>query len=197
MEGERNRRKGSSDPRPTAYSPYAKQADFHNAGAIARERLFLAGNQVGKTLAGAIELSFHTTGIYPPWWTGRRWSRPVAAWAAGITAESTRDNPQRLLLGRPGRWGSGALPMRAIVATSRAAGVRDLADTLRIRHVSGGESILSLKFSEKGRERWQGSLVMRLSRVEKILIGVAGSVIFGMAAALWQIAAVAAQIAAR
>jgi len=41
------------------------------------------------------------------------------------------------------------------------------------------------------------SLVMRLSRVEKILLGVAGSVIFGMAAALWQIAAVAAQIAGR
>lgn len=41
------------------------------------------------------------------------------------------------------------------------------------------------------------SLVMRLGRVEKILLGVAGSVIFGMAAALWQIAAVAAQIAGR
>ena len=40
-------------------------------------------------------------------------------------------------------------------------------------------------------------LVVRLGRVEKILIGVAGSVIIGLAAALWQIATVAAQIAAR
>lgn len=156
MERERTRRKGGSEPVPAAYSPYPKQADFHAAGATARERLFLAGNQVGKTLAGAAELSFHATGRYPRWWAGRRWNRPVVAWAAGITAESTRDNPQRLLLGRPGRWGSGAIPMGAIAATSRAAGVRDLVDTLRIRHVCGGESILSLKFYEKGRDRWQG-----------------------------------------
>jgi phage terminase large subunit-like protein len=157
MEAERGRRKGGSDrPPPAAYKPYPKQAEFHAAGASARERLFLAGNQLGKTLAGATELSFHLTGRYPTWWTGRRWARPVVAWAAGVTAESTRDNPQRLLLGRPGRWGSGAIPMRTIAATSRAAGVRDLVDTLRVRHVSGGESILSFKFYEKGRERWQG-----------------------------------------
>jgi hypothetical protein len=42
-----------------------------------------------------------------------------------------------------------------------------------------------------------GNLVARLGRVEKILLGVAGSVIVGMAAALWQIATVAAQIAGR
>ena len=45
-------------------------------------------------------------------------------------------------------------------------------------------------------ERYQ-QLVSRLSRVEKIMLGVAGSLIGGMAAALWQIAAVAADIAAR
>lgn len=41
------------------------------------------------------------------------------------------------------------------------------------------------------------SLVVRLGRVEKILLGMAGSLIIGMAAALWQIATVAARIAAR
>ena len=41
-----------------------------------------------------------------------------------------------------------------------------------------------------------GQLVLRLGRVEKILLGVAGSVIIGMVAALWQLATVAAQIAA-
>ena len=41
------------------------------------------------------------------------------------------------------------------------------------------------------------NLVARLGRVEKILLGVAGSVIIGLAAALWQIATVAAQIAGR
>jgi hypothetical protein len=42
-----------------------------------------------------------------------------------------------------------------------------------------------------------GFLVARLGRVEKILLGVAGSIIIGLAAALWQIATVAAQIAGR
>lgn len=41
------------------------------------------------------------------------------------------------------------------------------------------------------------SLVARLGRVEKILLGMAGSLIIGMAAALWQLATVAAQITAR
>jgi hypothetical protein len=45
-------------------------------------------------------------------------------------------------------------------------------------------------------ERYQ-SLVSRLGRVEKTMLCVAGSLIGGMAAALWQIATVAADIAAR
>lgn len=40
-------------------------------------------------------------------------------------------------------------------------------------------------------------IVSRLGRVEKIMLCVAGSLIGGMAAALWQIATVAAEIAAR
>lgn len=42
-----------------------------------------------------------------------------------------------------------------------------------------------------------GNLVARLGRVEKIMLCVAGSLVAGMAAALWQIATVAAQIAGR
>ena len=45
-------------------------------------------------------------------------------------------------------------------------------------------------------ERYR-NLVMRLGRVEKVMLCVAGSLIGGMAAALWQIATVAADIAAR
>ena len=39
--------------RLTAYKPYAKQTEFHEAGSRFRERLFMAGNQLGKTWAGA------------------------------------------------------------------------------------------------------------------------------------------------
>ena len=55
MEGVRSLRK--DDGAPPVYTPYPKQAAFHAAGAANRERLFLAGNQLGKTLAGAMELA--------------------------------------------------------------------------------------------------------------------------------------------
>lgn len=138
------------------YKPYAKQREFHAAGATRRQRLFLAGNQLGKTVAGSHELAMHLTGKYPDWWQGRRWDRPIVAWAAGITGESTRDNPQRLLMGRVGQQGTGTIPGNLIVEANRAMGVNGLLDTVRIRHASGGESLLAFKFYEKGREKWQG-----------------------------------------
>jgi phage terminase large subunit-like protein len=144
------------------YRPYAKQEEFHAAGAAHRERLFMAGNQLGKTLAGAMEEAMHATGRYPPWWRGRRFDAPTHSWCAGITAESTRDNVQRLLLGRPGAHGSGTLPKAAIIDTSVARGVSGYVDVIRVHHVSGGISTIALKSYEKGRERWQGETLHRV-----------------------------------
>src|SRR5260221_3093015 len=105
------------------YRPYRKQAEFHAAGARYDERLFMAGNQLGKTLAGAYEWAMHLTGRYPDWWQGRVFDAPVRLWAAGITAESTRDNPQRVLVGPPQqkeKWGTGAIPQDCIKTSSPA-----------------------------------------------------------------------------
>src|SRR4051812_2846089 len=74
------------------YTPYVKQAAFHAAGATYRERLFMAGNQLGKTISGGFEAAMHATGLYPEWWQGRRFAGPTKAWVAGVTGESTRDN---------------------------------------------------------------------------------------------------------
>lgn len=116
----------------------------------------MAGNQLGKTLAAGFEVAMHLTGEYPPWWRGRRWDRPCVGWAAGVTGESTRDNPQRILLGRPGALGTGAIPKDRITETSASRGLADAVDTIHVRHVSGESSILQLKSYEKGREKWQG-----------------------------------------
>ena len=92
------------------YSPYTKQREFHDAGATHRERLFMAGNQLGKTLAGSFELAAHLSGRYPEWWCGRRFEGPGRYWAAGETRLSTRDTVQKLLVGppeRPAAWGIG------------------------------------------------------------------------------------------
>jgi phage terminase large subunit-like protein len=116
----------------------------------------MAANQVGKTWAAGFELAMHATGQYPDWWEGRRYEQATTWWAAGVTGESTRDNPQRILLGRPGSWGTGAIPKAAIVDTSSARGLADAVDTIRIAHVSGQPSSIQLKSYEKGREKWQG-----------------------------------------
>src|ERR1700691_5673746 len=71
------------------YRPYSKQKEFHEAGKTYRERLLMAGNQLGKTLAAGSESAMHATGLYPDWWPGRRFDHPIAAWAAGVTGEST------------------------------------------------------------------------------------------------------------
>ena len=73
----------------------------------------MAGNQLGKTLAGAAEMAIHLTGRYPDWWTGRRFGTGIMALAGSESAELTRDGVQRLLLGPPAdesEWGTGYIP---------------------------------------------------------------------------------------
>lgn len=141
------------------YLPYAKQIEFHNAGADegVRERLLMAGNQLGKTVAGSFECAMHLTGRYPDDWDGVKFEQPTTGWAASLTSQSTRDTVQRLLLGKPGEWGTGAIPKDAIVNIQRAPhGVPDAVETITVRHVSGGLSRLTIKTYDQGRERWQG-----------------------------------------
>ena len=141
------------------YRPYTKQAEFHAAGGEHSDRLFMAGNQLGKTVAGGAEWAMHLTGRYPDWWQGKRFDEPVKMWAAGVTAESTRDNPQRILVGPPPMerdWGTGMIPGDCIVDTTRARGTPDLLDNIVVKHVTGGESILWFKSYIQGREKWQG-----------------------------------------
>ncbi|HQZ60680.1 MAG TPA: terminase family protein, partial [Acinetobacter sp.] len=139
------------------YKPYKKQMKFHELGSTIRERLFMAGNQLGKTIAGAAEMAMHLTGLYPDWWQGRRYKRPVVAWASGITGETVRDTVQRLLVGRTGEYGTGFIPKHCIIGDpKRAMGTPDLLDSVQVRHVSGGISRCGFKSYATGREKWQG-----------------------------------------
>jgi phage terminase large subunit-like protein len=138
------------------YKPYPKQVEFHDAGATARERLLMAGNQLGKTKAGGNEAAMHATGRYPDWWKGRRFDRPVVGWVCGVTGEVVRDTVQRVLVGRSGTHGTGAIPKDALRDLVPARGTPDLLDTIKIEHVSGGVSIIGLKTYAAGREKFQG-----------------------------------------
>ncbi len=144
------------------YKPYGPQIDFHSMGLEKRERLFMAGNQLGKTYAGACEAAYHLTGEYPKWWKGRRFNKPIIMLAGSRSSELTRDGVQRLLIGPPAdeaAWGSGMIPKDAIVDRSRRQGVSDALDTVVVKHKSGGNSILQFKSYDQGREKWQAATV--------------------------------------
>ncbi len=137
------------------YKPYPKQREFHALGATIRERILLAGNQLGKTYAAAMEMAMHLTGYYPDWWTGKRFRKAPRFWAGNETSELTRDGPQRLLLGPVGSWKTGAIPAPLIIDVKRARGVPDAVETILVKHKSGGTAAVTFKAYKDGRTAWQ------------------------------------------
>jgi phage terminase large subunit-like protein len=141
-----------------AYKPYAKQREFHNASAEYRERLFMAGTQLGKTVAGANEIAMHLTGRYPDWWQGRRFKRPIRCMAGSETAELTKKGIQRLLLGEPEKreeWGTGAIPKVDLVRHTAMQGTPDAVASITVKCQYGGESTIQFSSYAQGREKWQ------------------------------------------
>ncbi|MFT0547856.1 terminase large subunit domain-containing protein [Allopusillimonas ginsengisoli] len=145
------------------YKPYAKQREFHALGARCRERLFSAGNQLGKTFSGAYETAMHATGRYPDWWEGKTFDKATIGWAASVTGELTRDGVQRLLLGRPGlpaERGMAALPADAIKDVRPGTGIPNAVSQIVVRHggggdVQAGESVIGFRSYNQGREKFQ------------------------------------------
>lgn len=142
---------------------YPKHIEFFAVGKTYRERCFLAGNRVGKTIAGAYETTSHLTGLYADWWEGRRFAKPIRAWAAGATNETTRDIVQTTLLGevsfadgRKGFTGTGMIPADCIGPITWKQGVQDLADTVKIKHPRGWSS-LGFKSYQQGRKSFEGT----------------------------------------
>jgi len=139
------------------YEPYDYQKKFHNSNAT--QRLLMAGNRVGKSLSGAMEMAYHLTGKYPEWWEGRKFERPVRAWAGGVSNETTRDVCQKELVGQPddpSAKGTGSVPLDLIGETVRKAGVPNALNSLVVRHITGGWSRLGFKAYEMGKEKWMG-----------------------------------------
>lgn len=143
---------------------YSKFIEFFAAGARERERAIIAANRVGKSFGvGGYETTLHLTGLYPEWWTGRRFKGPIDAWAAGDTGETTRDIIQVILTGvggerEGGEIGTGLIPGDKIVgAPSRKMQPTGAFDTIAVRHASGGVSKLGFKAYDQGRKKFQGT----------------------------------------
>ena len=142
------------------YDPYDYQKKFHNT--LAQQRLLMAGNRVGKSFCGAMEVAYHATGKYPSWWAGKRFNRPVRCWAGGVSNETTRDVCQKELVGQPDdptAKGTGSIPLDDIGTTVRKAGVPNAINSVVIKHKTGGYSRVGFKAYEMGKEKWMGESV--------------------------------------
>lgn len=148
------------DEGPLRRGLYPKHLEFFNGGRDHRERVFMAANRVGKTVAAGTEVSYHLTGRYPHWWQGYRFDRPVRVLASGDTHETTRDILQLKLLGatsdRKERFGTGLIPGDALLDVVPRPHVKGAVEKLLVRHASGGESELWLRSYVQGREIFQG-----------------------------------------
>lgn len=142
--------------RGLAYDPNPKQMEFHANGANYRERLLLAGNQLGKTWSAGREVAYHCTGNYPDWWTGRRFDSPVRCWVAGTSAEGTRDTVQRILLGDGLEYGTGSIPKSAIKEVKSARGITGAVSQIYVQHKNGGVSYIGFRTYEQPIDRWAG-----------------------------------------
>lgn len=144
------------------YDPYEYQLNFHAGGRDHPQRLLMAANRVGKTFCGAAEMAYHLTGLYPEWWEGRRFDKPIKAWAGGVSNDKTRDVCQAELLGDPGNpfaLGTGAIPANCLGEQTRKPGVPNAKAAVLVKHISGGWSKLVFKSYEMGHEAWMGEAV--------------------------------------
>lgn len=138
---------------------YPKHVLFFDAGREYKLRLFMAANRVGKTLAAAYELTCHITGVYPSWWTGKRYTGPQAWWCAGKDSKTILAILQTTLLGPVGAFGTGMIPYDALdFDTLKDAKKADTAVSLfRVKHSSGGYSSVEFKAYDAGRTSFEGT----------------------------------------
>src|ERR1017187_4339947 len=116
-----------------------------------------AGHQPGQTGMPGMGAAPPAPGAPPAWWRGKRFDKPVNAWACGTTNGTTRDIVQDKLLGTEGAHGAGMIPAHMIVKVSNKQGLPNAADTVLVRHVSGSLSRVSFKSYESGRKAFEGT----------------------------------------
>jgi len=127
------------------FRPFEHQKAFFKTAPSPR-RGILAANRIGKTVSTCYETAMHLTGLYPEWWEGYRYDKPITAFVAGEGWEQVARVLQDELIGTKdikirSDVGTGAIPKDCIVqATMRCDGANVIG--VEIRHASGGNSYL-------------------------------------------------------
>lgn len=152
------------------FKPYEKQRQFFALGARYDVRCLSGGNRTGKTAAvfGG-ELGYHLTGLYPDWWEGRRFDRPVTAWIGSTDWTTNIYGCQMRLVGdvpagnigravydkEAGQFIPTGLPKALILGMTKQGSVPHALSNVTVRHVTGGVSQCRLIAYSKGRENLQ------------------------------------------
>lgn len=143
------------------FEPYPWQVEFYHSGPDNKQRMLMAANRVGKTASMAVEVAYHLTGLYPDWWEGIRFHRPVQVWCLGVSGEQLRDVVVRELLGvylGDGKFdGSGLVPQRLIRQVTPAMGTPRLPRDVAVSHAAGNTSMVSFKSYTQGQHVLMGS----------------------------------------
>ena len=121
----------------------------------------IAANRVGKSEIGCAILTCHLTGIYPDWWKGKKYDKPIKAMAACVNSDLNKTVLQNKLFGSS-NWrlkeelGSGMIPKDFINQKSAVTSRGDDVNKINIKHISGGWSELYFRAYEQGRKAAQG-----------------------------------------
>ena len=92
------------------------------------------------------------TGLYPPWWEGKRFDHAVNVIAASGTGKETRDRIQVPLFGVFKELGTGLVPGHLISSWTSKQGTGEAFDTVYVTHSTGRLSRLLLKsFDQKSK----------------------------------------------
>lgn len=150
------------------FTPYDFQKDFYKASLKYKRRFLCAANRVGKSFSEAAEMSYHLTGLYPEWWEGHRFSKPILAWAVGITGDSTRKVMQKELFGTEAgkdvaEIGTGAIPRDQIdIKAVERDGHRILSAKIKHHDLEGrfdGYSTIEFRSTQQGEHVLMGATV--------------------------------------
>lgn len=146
------------DKGPLRRELYPKHLEFFALGPKKQARLFLGGTGTGKTEgAGGYETVCHLTGLYPHWWQGKRFKKPVSWWIGANSLETFRDSVQKKLWGPREKWGTGLIPAALIGKSKFYTNPADTLDYGLVKHVSGGWSQVTSKPYASGRAKFESS----------------------------------------
>jgi phage terminase large subunit-like protein len=144
---------------------YSTQLRFFADGSSGvHQRLLYGGNQTGKTLCCAAEVCWHLTGLYPIWWRGKQFTKPIRCWVVGESSTLMRDTVQKHLCGGRDEFGQGLIPLESFPKSPiMVSGGTGAMDTAFVKHHTDGKmdgtSSVSFKSFEMRRERLQSETI--------------------------------------